>query len=60
VLDIGLFCGFLGGLAIAWAAFGFLRTEQPSMYARRLERVKLVGGGLLIALGSALQFIARL
>jgi hypothetical protein len=46
------------GLVIAWAAFGFLRSE-PRLAQRRMERAKTIVGGLLIALGALLQIVGR-
>jgi hypothetical protein len=59
VITLGLLCVSIGGLMLAWAAFGFLRQE-PTVYQRRMERVKTIAGGALIAAGAMLQLVGRL
>ena len=59
MITLGLLCVSVGGVMLAWAAFGFLR-EEPTVYRRRMERVKTIAGGALIAAGALLQMVGRL
>jgi hypothetical protein len=57
--DLALSFGFVGGLFVAWAAWGFLSGSQDDM-GRRRERMRTLIGALLIAAAFLLLLISRL
>jgi hypothetical protein len=57
--DLALLFGFVGGLLVAWAAWGFLGGSQDEM-GRRRERTRTLMGALLIAAAFLLLLISRL